>query len=254
MSDAAARAPAAPTPATLAELAGAAARAGGRVLARMVGEERDVRTKTSAADLVSDADLAAQEAVAERLAAARPHDELVGEEALARAGTSGVRWLIDPLDGTANFLRGIPHWCVSVGCEDAEGPLAGGICDPLRDELFVAGRGAGASLNGAPLRAPADPPPLDEALVTGGLSVEGTAALRPLIGHLRKLGSAALDLAWVACGRCDAFCQDDEYAPWDVAAGRVICAEAGCAVVEGPGTRLIVGAPGLVREIAAALG
>jgi len=103
-----------------------------------------VRSKSTATDLVSEADERAEEAVVEFIRARRPDDGVVAEESAARESATGLRWLIDPLDGTINYLYGIPHWCVSVACADADGALAGAVFDPSRDELFTAARGAGA--------------------------------------------------------------------------------------------------------------
>ena len=121
--------------------------AGGLLRERFVaGTERGVRSKSTATDLVSEADLASERAIQAGLARRRPDDGLLGEEGAARTGSSGLRWVVDPLDGTINFLFGLPQWCVSVAVEDAQGPLAGVVYDPLRDELFAARRDGPASV------------------------------------------------------------------------------------------------------------
>jgi myo-inositol-1(or 4)-monophosphatase len=119
----------------------AALGAGGELNGRFGRSPRGVRAKSDAADLVSDADRAAEGAVAEVIGARRPNDGIVAEEGTVdRTGTTGLRWVVDPLDGTANFLAGIPLFCVSIACEDASGTLAGVIFDPIREELFAAVR------------------------------------------------------------------------------------------------------------------
>ena len=116
-------------------------------------EDLRIGTKSSATDLVSEADLAAERLIGERLAVARPDDAVVGEEGSDVAGTTGLRWVVDPLDGTVNFLFGIPQWCVSVAVEDADGAVAGVVYDPMRDETWAAERDGAATLNGAAVRA-----------------------------------------------------------------------------------------------------
>src|SRR5205807_9344211 len=112
-----------------------------------------VRSKSSATDLVSEADEKAERAIVAAIRRKRPDDAIVAEEGSGAVGSSGVSWYVDPLDGTINYLYGIPHWCVSICCADEQGPLAAAIYDPLRDELFSGMRGAGAWLNDVPLRA-----------------------------------------------------------------------------------------------------
>ena len=135
-------------------LAEAVARETGALLrAAYDGPELRVSSKSTPTDLVSEADHAAERLIRERLRAARPDDGVLGEEGGDHAGTSGVRWVVDPLDGTVNFLFGIPQWAVSIACEDADGTLAGVVYDPLRDELFSAERDGIALLDGAPIKA-----------------------------------------------------------------------------------------------------
>jgi myo-inositol-1(or 4)-monophosphatase len=207
------------------------------LLERFAGAPEGVGTKTTATDLVSDADLAAERAIRDVLAQLRPGDAVLGEEGgeSAATGDGGVRWVVDPLDGTVNYLFGHPQWSVSIACEDAEGALAGVILDPLRDEEFAATRSGPALLDDTPIVRPARPDELAVALVATGFSYDAAARARqadvlarllPRVRDVRRAGSAALDLAWTACGRCDAFYERGPQ-PWDVAAGALICARAG---------------------------
>lgn len=209
-----------------------------------------VGSKSSATDLVSDADREAEARIVGRIRAARPDDAIVAEEGSAQKGGSGIRWLVDPLDGTVNFLYGIPQWSVSIAALDGEGPLAAVVYDPSRDELFAATRGGGARLNGAPIRT-TGLSELSNALVTTGFSYVAeerarqalhAATLAAHVADLRRLGSAALDLAWVSCGRVDAYTESVAN-PWDWAAGRLLVTEAGGRVSEIAGVR--AGMPGI---------
>ena len=164
-----------------------------------------------------------------------PSDEILAEEGSAEAGTSGRRWIIDPLDGTVNFVHGVPQVAVSIGLHDEEGPKLAVIRDVFRDEEFLATRNHGATLNGQPMSI-SNTATVGNALVSTGFSYDRqeraeeytrvvTAVLREVRG-LRRNGSAALDLAWVACGRFDAH-WEVRLAPWDVAAGFLLITEAG---------------------------
>ena len=196
-----------------------------------------VLTKTTDTDLVSDADRAAEKLIVELIARAFPNDAIVGEEGASMSGTSGRRWIVDPLDGTTNFVYGFDAFCVSVGVEDDHGPLAGCVHDPVREETFSALRDRGAELNGSAVE-PAATGDLGRALVGTGFSYradqrEWQAAvvshLLPRVRDIRRVGSAALDLCWVAAGRLDAHVERG-LAPWDHAAGALIAEEAGAAV------------------------
>jgi myo-inositol-1(or 4)-monophosphatase len=163
---------------------------------------------------------------------------VLGEEGGDDAGTSGVRWIVDPLDGTTNFLFGIPHWAVSVACADAGGELAGVVLDPCRDEEWAATRGGGITLNGLPLPVRRAAPPLAEALVATGFGYEAAtrerqavlaAQVLPNVRDIRRAGSATLDLAWVAGARLDAYYERGTQ-PWDEAAGVLLCRRAGLEV------------------------
>ena len=213
-----------------------AARAAGAVLLeRFGGPRREVRSKSTPTDLVSEADLEAERALRGFLAAQRPDDAVLGEEGGDRgAGTSGVRWIVDPLDGTVNFLFGIPQWAVSVACADGDGLVAGVVLDPLRDEIFAATRDGPATRDGEPVDA-SSRGDLATAMVGTGFAydaevrvaqAEVAARVLPRVRDLRRMGSAALDLAWTACGRYDAY-YERGLQPWDRAAGELMCARAG---------------------------
>lgn len=218
----------------------AAYRAGAELDARFGRTPRGVRAKRDPTDLVSDADRAAEAAVADVLARRRPDDGIVAEEGTVdRAGTTGLGWVVDPLDGTANYLCGIPLFCVSIACEDASGTLAGAIFDPVRDELFASVRGGPVRIDGAP--APGlQRTSLDAAVVTGGIACDTDAEAKRAgkldkrlfrhVGQRRALGSAALELAWTAAGRFDVCFQEQWIHPWDVDAGLFICQRTGLRV------------------------
>jgi myo-inositol-1(or 4)-monophosphatase len=225
-----------------------------------------VSSKSTPTDLVSEADHSAERLIRERLAAARPADGVLGEEGGDVAGSSGVRWVVDPLDGTVNFLFGIPQWAVSVACEDADGPLAGVVYDPMRDELWSAERQGPAVLDGVPVQ-PSTREDLSTALVATGFGydsevrraqAEVAARLLPHVRDLRRLGSAALDLVWTAGGRYDAY-YEHGLKTWDVAAGALVCERAGLARRDlapvGPSAPgILVAPPGLVEGLAALVG
>ncbi len=199
-----------------------------------------VDTKTSATDPVSEADRAAERLIASQLLLARPDDGLLGEEDQAsRSGTSGLRWVVDPLDGTVNFLYGIPMWCVSVAVEDDEGPLAGAVHHPGRGETFHAARDAGAACGRTTLAVTGVSDPGRTLVATGfaydaAVRADQAADAAALLGEVRDLrrgGAAALDLAWTAAGRLDAYIEFG-LQPWDWAAGRLLVTEAGGVVSE----------------------
>ncbi len=196
-------------------------------------------TQKRAGDFMSEADLAAERHLRARLHAARPGDAWLGEETGA-GGDAARRWIVDPLDGTTNFLRGIPHWAVSIALEEAGQLTVGVIHDPIRHEIFAARAGAPATLNGKTI-APAATAALEPALFGTGIPF-GTMAhindhaadiarLMPHCAGVRRMGAAALDLAYVAAGRLDGF-WERRLQPWDIAAGLVILRQAG-AHVEG---------------------
>lgn len=213
----------------------AIAREAGELLrSRFRGPATGVGSKSSATDMVSESDRLAESLIRTRLRAAGPDDGIVGEEHGTEHGSSGLRWIVDPLDGTTNFLFGIPHWCVSIACEDAEGGLVGVVHDPIRDETFTARRGSGAFLRGERLRV-SRKTDLADALVATGFSylaqeravqASRLAAVLPRVRDVRRAGSAALDLAWTAAARFDAF-YEVPTRHWDRAAGELLVREAG---------------------------
>ena len=244
----------------LLEVALAAARMAGERLARRAraGAESSVSSKSTPTDLVSEADLDSERAIREFLSARRPHDGFIGEESDGppQTGESGYSWVVDPLDGTVNFLFGIPQWCVSVAVRDERGTVAGAIYDPNRDELFCARRDGPAQLAGvdgeSELRgrvhsvAPSATSPAEHALasamVATGLYYDADVreaqakVLERLVGRvrdIRRFGSAALDLAWTAAGRYDAYFERG-VKQWDIAAGALICERAGLRTLELP--------------------
>jgi myo-inositol-1(or 4)-monophosphatase len=205
------------------------------------GVERALRTKSTPTDLVSEADLASEAAIRAVLGARRPGDAVLGEEGGRQGSEDGLLWVVDPLDGTLNFLQGIPAWCVSVAVRDGEGAVAGTVLDPLRGELFSAARGEGARLGDAALSG-SRCSELAEAIVGTGFAYDAAvragqgeviARLLPRVGNLRRVGACALDLAWAAAGRLDAF-YERAVQEWDVAAGELLCAEAGLVVERTP--------------------
>ncbi|RJL06999.1 inositol monophosphatase [Paracoccus aestuarii] len=187
-------------------------------------------------DYVSQADHRAEALLRDRLLGGPPGDGWLGEESDARPGTR--RWIVDPLDGTTNFLRGIGHWAVSVALEDAGRLVLGVVHDPLRAETFSAMAGGGLRLNDAGLL-PAQPPGFDAALWGTGMPfgdmphiddhAADLARMLPGTAGVRRMGAAALDLAYVAAGRLDGF-WERRLRPWDIAAGLVLLREAGIRV------------------------
>jgi myo-inositol-1(or 4)-monophosphatase len=219
-----------------------------------------VRTKSTPTDLVSDADLAAESAIRAVLAARRPGDAIVGEEGGA-TGEGELRWIVDPLDGTINFLFGIPAFAVSIACESAAKTLAGVVLDPIRQECFAATRSGEPTLNGAPIHG-SDRADLSTAMVATGFGYDTAVRARqaavlakvlPRVRDIRRVGAAALDLTWSACGRYDAYYERGLH-PWDLAAGALIAQRAGLQVREllpnGEDPAGVVAAPGaLMAEL-----
>jgi myo-inositol-1(or 4)-monophosphatase len=251
---------------SLLPLAESVAREAGALLRdAFAGPAVNVSVKSTATDPVSEADRAAERLIRSRLAAARPGDAVLGEEGGDTAGSSGVRWIVDPLDGTVNFLFGIPQWAVSVACEDADGPLAGVVYDPMRDELWSATRTGPALLDGSPVHV-SSRSELATALVCTGFGYDADARrvqaemvsrLLPAVRDIRRLGSAALDLAWTAAGRYDAFYEHGLNA-WDLAAGALICERAGARRRSLPAggplkPGVLVSAPALLEPLASLL-
>ncbi|CAB4918164.1 unannotated protein [freshwater metagenome] len=226
------------------------------------GAAEQVRAKSTPTDLVSAADLEAEAAIRAVLAARRPDDAILGEEGDDTAGTTGLRWVVDPLDGTINFLFGIPQWSVSVACEGQ----AGVILDPVRGERFTVAAGDPARLDGRELRA-SQATDLGQVMLATGFGYDTevrraqgakVARVLPHVRDIRRLGSAALDLAWTAAGRFDAYYEYGVQA-WDIAAGVLLCRAVGLEVrelaPEGPLDRggILVAPPAVIDELAALL-
>jgi len=217
-----------------------AAEAAAVELRQRFGERaQGVRTKSTPTDLVSDADLAAEKAIRSVLAEHRPGDAILAEEGGETAGGE-LRWVVDPLDGTANYLFGIPAYAVSIACEDATGAVAGVVLDPSREERFEATRSGRSTLNGEPFERPRRAESLDRAMVATGFGYDSAVRARqadvllkvlPRVRDIRRVGAAALDLCWCACGRFDAYYERGLNA-WDVAAGGLIASRAGLEVRE----------------------
>jgi myo-inositol-1(or 4)-monophosphatase len=237
-------------PAALLDLAVATAREAAALVARgraTAAEHVDV--KSSPVDVVTAVDTASEELVVSRLLAARPDDGLLGEEGAGRPGTSGVRWLIDPIDGTVNFLYDLPAYAVSIAAEVDGEVRAGVVLNVATGELFTATAGGGAHLVSPGLPEPvrltgSRPVSLEQTLVATGFGyrveqrrAQGAvvAQLLPRVRDIRRYGSSALDLCSVAAGRVDAYYELD-LKPWDHAAGALIAAEAGLVVTGLPGS------------------
>jgi myo-inositol-1(or 4)-monophosphatase len=216
------------------QVAVTAATAGAAVVRKAFGKEV-VEELKGTVDPVSEIDRAAENAILGVLRSHRPHDAVLAEESGGDKPTDSRCWIIDPLDGTVNFLHGIPHFAVSVALWDSGSPVACAIVDVIRDETFTAAAGAGALVNGSPVHVSTRSELLNCVVATGfpydrithGEAYALTAG--KVLGHVRgvrRFGSAVLDFAWVACGRFDAFWEFN-LAPWDVAAGLLLIAEAG---------------------------
>jgi len=250
--------------AALLDLAVRAAHAAGAELLRRYGSVEGLDTKSSGTDPVSDADRAAEQILVEMIEAERPADGILGEEGASTESTSGLLWVVDPLDGTVNYLYELDNWLVSVAVEDADGALVGVVFDPTRDRTYTAIRGQGAFCDGRALHCRAAVP-LNRALLSTGFGysadrrgIQGTliAAVLPQVRDIRRIGSAALDLCAVAAGHVDIYFEEG-IQRWDIAAGGLIAAEAGAVVTSHRPhdipTGILVAAPGLHAEAAAAL-
>jgi len=262
-----------PTESALLDAAVAAARAGGEVLLRdFRSNDLEVRNKAEN-DFVTRADRDSEEAVVASIRQRFPDHRILAEEGGERGGTDGRgggddahEWIIDPLDGTTNFLQGLPVWCVSVACRRGDELLAGVVLDPLRDELYSATRGGGTRWNGKPVRV-SQRPGLDGAFLATGYPFKAKPALDAYLSifhdvfvqarSIRRCGAAALDLAHTAVGIYDGFFEF-RLSPWDIGAGVLLVEEAGGRVSDLDGGRtfmaggnLVAGAPGVQRELLA---
>lgn len=234
-------------PAALTVVALEAARAASTVLEQRLDAPHDVQTKTSATDPVSEADRESEERLVRVVTGRRPDDGLLGEEGADRASTTGLRWVIDPLDGTVNYLYRLPAWSVSVAVEQQDDTgwhaVAGVVAQPTTGEVFSAARGTGAWLGtfSEPQRRRLrvnDPVDLPQALVATGFAYDrahrrGQALVAARVAatarDIRRIGSAALDLCALAAGRVDGY-YEDSVQRWDWSAGGLIAAEAGAVV------------------------
>jgi myo-inositol-1(or 4)-monophosphatase len=251
----------------LLEIAREAARRAGELLRD--GRPADLAvaaTKSSPIDVVTEMDIAAEKLITALVTGRRPHDGLLGEEGAAAQGTSGVRWIVDPLDGTVNYLYGLPTWSVSVAAEQDGETVVGVVVAPMRGETFHAVRGRGAWASGAwtgERRLACRPaPPLAEALVSTGFNyvaevrahqAEVAARLIPGLRDIRRGGSAAVDLCDLAAGRLDGYYERGLNA-WDWAAGDLIAREAGALTGGRPGQRpsrdlTVAGTPGVFEPL-----
>ena len=192
-------------------------------------------TKSSATDMVTEFDRASEALIVGGILQARPDDAIIGEEGTDRPGTSGVEWLVDPIDGTTNFLYDLPGWAVSIAARSEDRTEIGVVYVPTTNELFTAVAGDGAYLNGRRLQC-SDTDELALALVATGFSYQADrrrtharrlAALLPLVRDMRRFGAAAPDLCYVAAGRVDVYFEQ-WLGAWDLAAGELIAREAGC--------------------------
>ena len=243
-----------PDPLALRSLAERVARSAGALLRDGLGRARaQVGTKSTGTDLVTEMDRASETLIESELLTARPDDGILGEEGAARPGTSGVRWLVDPLDGTTNYVYGFPGFNVSIAAEHRGEVVAGAVYDIVRDELFSATRGGGATRDGDPIHV-SGVVDLALALVGTGFSydperrrrqAEALVHVLPRVRDIRRQGAAALDLCSVACGRLDAY-YERGLAVWDLAAGGLIASEAGAIVTD------FRGAPAVPGEVVAA--
>jgi fructose-1,6-bisphosphatase/inositol monophosphatase family enzyme len=216
-----------------------------------------VETKSSMTDMVTEIDRWSEATIVDTIAALRPADGFLGEEGASLPSETGVVWVIDPIDGTTNFLYDLPGFSISIAARVDGVDLVGAVHDPIRDERFRAIQGRGATRNGAPIHASAIAD-LGTSLVATGFSyeadrrraqAEALTILLPEVRDIRRFGGAALDLCAVACGRVDAY-YERGLGPWDCAAGAVIAAEAGAIVQDRqpPGGAFAAAAPGIAAE------
>lgn len=222
-----------PDPRDLQGLARKAAHEAGRLVSKAPIHSLAMTTKSSPTDLVSEMDHASEKLIFEIILSARPHDGLIGEEGTSKPSQSGISWVVDPIDGTANYLRGLPNYSISIAAANEKEAIVGVVHDPTMNETFTAISGHGASLNDEPIAC--SKASLEEAIIGTGFSYSSAQRARqadvlrgllPSVGDIRRPGSAAISFCWVACGRLDAFFETG-LKPWDWAAGALIAVEAG---------------------------
>lgn len=235
-----------------------------RLLDALEGEGPAVTSKSTVTDLVTDLDTWAERHITERLLGVRPDDGLIGEEGVSIEGTSGVTWCVDPIDGTVNFVHGLPGFNVSLAAQVEGRSVAAVVVSPLHRDTFTATLGGGATRNDHPIRC-ATPASLERAVIGTGFGYDPARRRRqaevltrviPRIADIRRGGAAALDLCWIACGRLDGYWEVG-LNPWDHAGGGLIAREAG-ARVEGPAggdasAELVVAAPPVIFDHLVAL-
>lgn len=211
-------------------------------------------TKSSAVDVVTAADRACEELIRARILTSRPDDAIMGEEQADHPGTSGVRWIVDPIDGTVNYLYGLPDWAVSIAAEVDGTVVAGAVVNGASGVEYAAALGSGATRDGRPVGV-RPTPPLSQRLVLTGFGYRSdvrahqaacVAALLPRVRDIRRLGSCALDLCHVADGSGDAYVEEGPH-PWDYSAGALVLTEAGGRFDRLPG-RLPAAVPGTAED------
>lgn len=255
-----------PVPPGAREIAVRAALDAGALLRGRLNQDRTVDYK-GVIDLVTDADRAAEELISGRIRGAFPDHRFIGEEGTRGAAEATYGWVVDPLDGTTNYTHAYPHFAVSIALEAHGEVILGVVNDPMRTELFVAERGRGATLNGAPIGVTTEDSLLRSLLATGfpydpasrGEALAVWNALMDACQGVRRDGAAALNLAWVAAGRLDGF-YERNLKPWDMAAGSLIVGEAGGTVSRYDGTpfatygdEVVAAGPGLHDRLRAVI-
>jgi myo-inositol-1(or 4)-monophosphatase len=245
---------------SLLDLAIRAARDAGDLVRQVPGRDLRASTKSSPTDFVTEMDSASETMIRQTILGARPDDGIIGEEGTSLVSRSGVSWLVDPIDGTTNYLRGMPNYSVSIAAIRSNETLVGVVYDPSLEETFSAINGQGAALNGQSINCSTTL--LQESIIGTGFSylssnrtrqAEILRTLLPCIGDIRRPGSAAVSLCWVACGRLDAF-YEKWLQPWDYAAGALIAREAGADVL-GAGQKplqdrlIVASAPSLTIQL-----
>ena len=248
-----------------------ATQAGTMALAGRRAGLANVQTKSTATDMVTEFDRASELMIVEGLTQLRPNDAIIGEEGASRPGTTGITWHIDPIDGTSNFLYAIPNWAVSIGATDESvagtssqhTSVAGAVFVPAQNEMFTATLGGGAHLNGVEISCN-ETSLLSQALVSTGFSyapeqrtaqAARVAKMIHKIRDIRRFGAASIDLCYVACGRFDAYFEENLHS-WDVVAGQLIATEAGCTTGNYCGgamtpAQTLVSAPAIFSELGA---
>ncbi|HVF18692.1 MAG TPA: inositol monophosphatase family protein [Mycobacteriales bacterium] len=252
----------------LVETATTVARSAGAMLMDRLAAPRTLTAKSTPTDMVTEVDAAAEKLIVSLLRRRRPDDGVLGEEGTATEGTTGLRWVIDPIDGTTNYMYRTAAFSVSVAVQDSAGTVVGVVYDPQRDELFCGTRGVGATRNGQAIRVN-QASDLSQALVATGFAYDAGRRKRQAqvlvdviaqVRDIRRSGSAAVDWCSLACGRVDALYERGQQ-PWDHAAGALIAREAGAVVGDlrggAPSAEMAFGAvPGIfepLRELLAGL-